>query len=535
MKKKILITLITTMTMMTLITSSIIAFVFNNEFITLQKQHLKEQASLIEKGIAIDGVSYLEQLNDDDYRITYLDANGNVIFDNQSKSTENHLQRNEIQDAIIYGEGSTIRYSDTLGLRTVYHAIQMSDGTIVRLSKSYDTLQLLAIRLLTPLLWIALATIVICMYISYQLAEHIVKIINNVNLDAPLQTHRLKELDSFFYRLHHKNINMNRQIDYYAQQTEQYQQMDAHLNQGILLLNQDHNIICANHAAKQILTPSSLQSPPLKTLINQTFISKPQNQTIELNNRHIHIYSEPIYENGVITGIFMLIDDVTEANAKTQQNMTFNAGFIEQIKQPLQKILHDADNLQQHQLTFDEQESCYTQIHQQSKQALQLIEDIVRLKQIRETDVSKKALLNLADIVHETLPQFEEMMQKRQLQINSDLKESVICAHPQYIREITKQLLKNAMQYAKKNITICTYVFHHNSYLVIQDDGPGIPIQDQPHIFETFFRSQDSHGSGLGLTIVKMALQECQGSIKVRSSAKNGTTMKVRFSSHNNI
>ena len=103
---------------------------------------LRTELILCTSAVERDGLDYLESLTDGEYRITWISEDGTVLFDSKVKNDhmENHLEREEIREALLSGDGESVRRSDTLKEKQLYTEHKLSDGTILRLSESYMTL-----------------------------------------------------------------------------------------------------------------------------------------------------------------------------------------------------------------------------------------------------------------------------------------------------------------------------------------------------------------------------------------------------------
>lgn len=112
--------------------------VLYNYFTGVQMRQLHIQADLAARAVESGGLAYLESLADDDCRITWIDPQGSVLFDNRTSrlGMENHLEREEIVDALKLGKGESKRYSTTLLERQLYCAVRLADGSVLRLSSS---------------------------------------------------------------------------------------------------------------------------------------------------------------------------------------------------------------------------------------------------------------------------------------------------------------------------------------------------------------------------------------------------------------
>ena len=168
-----------------------------NEIIELQNE-----CSLVIKGYKLDGISYLESIEDSSLRVTLIDLDGNVIFDNQldESEMENHASREEFKEAKENGYGISKRYSSSL-LKTFYYVAYKLDNNIIRVSKVADsTLYILFINL-WPLYIVSIVLIICAILLGFLLSKKIVDPINNINLEHPLENNKYKEIEPLLIRI----------------------------------------------------------------------------------------------------------------------------------------------------------------------------------------------------------------------------------------------------------------------------------------------------------------------------------------------
>ena len=146
-----------------LISSCVLMACLYEYFGSIREDALRDEMKLAIRGVQTEGTDYLENVKADGYRLTWIDKDGSVIYDtvrdNQIK--ENHLQREEVQEALNTGTGDSRRFSDTLLEKTIYYAKKMDDGTVLRISVSAATAGLLAIGMIPPVLFILIIALVL--------------------------------------------------------------------------------------------------------------------------------------------------------------------------------------------------------------------------------------------------------------------------------------------------------------------------------------------------------------------------------------
>ena len=185
-------------TLITIVSSISFSSIYEkNEIIELQNE-----CSLVIKGYELDDISYLESIEDSSLRVTLIDLEGNVIFDNQldESEMENHASREEFKEAKENGYGISKRYSSTL-LKTFYYVAYKLDNNIIRVSKVADsTLYILFINL-WPLYIVSIVLIICSILLGFLLSKKIVDPINNINLEHPLENNKYKEIEPLLIRI----------------------------------------------------------------------------------------------------------------------------------------------------------------------------------------------------------------------------------------------------------------------------------------------------------------------------------------------
>ncbi len=156
-------------------------------FTTLQKNQLRNEMELAARGVTLSGTDYLKEIKADDFRITWIDAKGKVLYDSEadSKVMENHLEREEVKQALEKGYGEATRYSNTLADKQLYAAERLPDGTVLRLSIVQAAVWMLLIGFARPIIFVVFIALALSGVLASRLAKRIVKPINEIDLDHP--------------------------------------------------------------------------------------------------------------------------------------------------------------------------------------------------------------------------------------------------------------------------------------------------------------------------------------------------------------
>lgn len=542
MKKKLFKNILLSMVVTLTVCMSLMILVLNKNFVKIEIGQLAKEATLASSGVENDGESYLESINDPDYRITWLDSAGNVLYDTQvnSATMENHSSREEFKKAMSEGEGSSIRYSSTMLQQNIYYAVKLSDNTVLRVAETYDSVLFLTLRLLTPILWIYILAIAISGFLANYLAKRISKPINEIDLDHPLSKSSYEEIQPLLKRVDSQNKQIKKQMDDLHQKKKEFNSVTDNISEGLILLNKENEVVSINNAARQLFQTEDqnviLSTEEIKDLIEKAKQGKEAETILRKDEAIIHVIANPIYSHSVFTGISILAFDVTNTYEAERTRKEFTANVSHELKTPLQTIMGSAELLQNHLVKQDDIPSFYEKIHQESSRMLTLIDDIIRLSQLDESSQVEENTLRINDSAKEAINSLKESAKKKNIQIQTNLNEAFIKANSRLIYEIIYNLIDNAIRYSNNDssIEVSTYTDIHHAYLKVKDNGIGIPLEDQSRIFERFYRVDKSHsratgGTGLGLSIVKHAVKLSHGTIALESELNKGSTFTVTF------
>lgn len=543
MKKKLFKNILLSMIVTLTVCMSLMILVLNKNFVKIEIGQLAKEATLASSGVENDGESYLESINDPDYRITWLDSAGNVLYDTQvnSATMENHSSREEFKKAMSEGEGSSIRYSSTMLQQNIYYAVKLSDNTVLRVAETYDSVLFLTLRLLTPILWIYILAIAISGFLANYLAKRISKPINEIDLDHPLSKPSYEEIQPLLKRVDSQNKQIKKQMDDLHQKKKEFNSVTDNISEGLILLNKETEVVSINNAARQLFQTEDqnaiIATEEIKDLIEKAKQGKEAETILRKDEAIIRVIANPIYSHSVFTGISILAFDVTNTYEAERTRKEFTANVSHELKTPLQTIMGSAELLQNHLVKQDDIPSFYEKIHQESSRMLTLIDDIIRLSQLDESSQVEENTLRINDSAKEAINSLKESAKKKNIQIQANLNEAFIKANSRLIYEIIYNLIDNAIRYSNNDssIEVSTYTDTHHAYLKVKDNGIGIPLEDQSRIFERFYRVDKSHsratgGTGLGLSIVKHAVKLSHGTIALESELNKGSTFTVTFS-----
>lgn len=530
---------------------SIVLFmgVLYDYFSGIQKSQLKMQTELAAQAAAHEGMDFFDGLDVQNYRITWIAADGSVRYDSKSNTAEmeNHLEREEVRQAFSKGFGESSRYSATLLERSFYCAKRLPDGTVLRLSIAQNTWPTLLLGMLQPICAIFLAAMVLSLVLSYRLSKKIVKPLNELDLDHPLENGKYDELSPLLRRIDAQQRQIKRQSGELRQKQEEFETVTSGMKEGIVLLNRKGTVLSVNHAAARILeAPSSPagchilslnRSLELQELLRSSQNGEYAEVVIKINGGEYQLNASPVVSEGEISGIVLLLFDVGEKRKAEQLRREFTANVSHELKTPLQTISGCSELLSNGLVKQEDIAKFGGQIYSEAQRMISLIEDIIKLSHLDEgsggfphEDVD---LFALANTVLETLKE-----EAAAAKVSLTLKGQPVRLHgvAQLLESILFNLCDNAIKYNRENGSVTVEIGREEAgaFLSVSDTGIGIPAEYQERVFERFYRvdksrSKEVGGTGLGLSIVKHAVKLHHGEIQVKSAVGAGTTVTVQF------
>ncbi|MDD7506881.1 MAG: ATP-binding protein [Clostridiales bacterium] len=509
---------------------------------------LKEALSLVSAGVNENGTEYLENLDSSIFRFTLVDDDGTVLYDSlvDASEMENHLNREEIAQALESGSGSSVRKSSTLTERTFYEAVRLENGKVLRISMSQVTVGALILDMLPAVIVIAFISIVVALVLSHTMSSGIVKSLDNLDLDHPAENDAYEEITPILTKLDKQRKQINRQMQELKQKSDEFKQITASMNEGLVLLDKNGVIISINKAAKKLFgTDDSAVGRDFLTVDRRTEMSHAVEKALEgkhsefreeRNGSEYRFIINRTESEGKTVGVVILCLDVTESAYAERNRREFTANVSHELKTPLQSIIGSAELLENGLVKPEDTKRFVGNIKSEATRLVSLINDIIRLSQLDENSESASESVDLYDITKEVVEVLSASAAKKRVRISLDGEPCVMNGVRRYLYEIVYNLCDNAIRYNKEggSVTVGLNKNADNVILKVSDTGIGIPVEHQSRVFERFYRVDKSHsketgGTGLGLSIVKHAVAYHGGRIKLDSTVGEGTTVTVEF------
>lgn len=518
-------------------------------FSAVGQNQLRTQVDLASQGVINEGRGYFKGLEAKNYRITWIGTDGGVLYDSvfEAEEMENHFQREEVKEALAEGYGESSRYSSTLTEHYLYSAKRLPDGTVLRLSVTQNSLLILTLGMLQPIIVLFAVAIILSIVLASRLSKKIVKPLNDLDLDEPLSSAIYDELSPLLHRIDIQQRQIRRQKEELKRKQSEFDTVTGGMAEGIVLLNQKGAILSINRAAAELLETdifavgkdivSVNRNPALIELLHKAEKSEHAETVIELDTGSYQIDASSVLSNGEIIGTVLLLLDVTEKRKSEQIRREFTANVSHELKTPLHTISGSAELMANGMVKSEDIPEFSGRIYTEALRMIQLVEDIIRLSHLDESaEDMKREETDLFRITEGVIQTLKPQAENAGVLLELGGKRAVLSGIPQLLNSIVYNLCDNAIKYNRKGGSVSVTVRDEKTYvsLSVADTGIGIPAEHRERIFERFYRVDKSHsrevgGTGLGLSIVKHAARLHGAVIELQSVVDRGTVVTVQF------
>ncbi|WP_419502883.1 ATP-binding protein [Candidatus Allofournierella excrementavium] len=519
-------------------------------FETQLSDELRNELEYLAPNVERDGLGYLERLGDGQNRLTLIDADGTVLFDSDADPTqmENHADRPEVIQAIAEGAGESSRYSETLTEKTINCAILLENGQVLRISSTqYSSMALLAS--LTPsLLLVLIFAALVAVTIAYKLSQRLTKPLNEIDLEHPqVNQAPYDELKPLLRRLHHQNRQIREQIQQLQAQKRQFTAITDNMREGFLVLDADGLVLSYNSSATRLLQPEKpLDGRNIRELTDEpdfleSLHGAQEGEHVEslvpLHGRICQLFANPVYQESTLTGIVLVLLDVTEQQEREGLRREFSANVSHELKTPLTSIAGIAEIMKSGMIAPADVPHFAGKIYDESQRLIQLVRDIIRISQLDENNIHDTPVpVELKKCAARNLSLLESAADAADVTLLLEGEEAVIQAVPAILDEMVYNLCENAVKYNKPGGSVTVTVRSDAAHVTLEvaDTGIGIAPEHHSRVFERFYRVDKSHskeigGTGLGLSIVKHGAAFHHAQVELESALDKGTTVRIIF------
>ena len=533
-----------------LIASTLILVAFVGDYNSDQtKEAMHADAVYIAKAMETEGISYLEQLPKQSQRITWIDADGTVLFDSYAdvSQMENHGEREEVVEALKTGRGESTRYSTTLAEKTENYAIKLSDGTILRLSVT--SLSALSIFLsMTQLLALVLViALILAGFLASKTSKSIVKPLENVDLKHPEQAEIYDEMAPFLRRITVQNKLISKQMQDRQRRQREFETITENMQEGLLVLDAKGEVLSCNKGARRLLGVDHVPEKENVFALNRTegfrrcitaaLAGNHEEVTMESDSRSYQLLANPVTEDGLVAGVVLLLFDNTEKADREKLRREFTANVSHELKTPLTSISGFAEIMKNGMVKAEDVPRFAHNIYDEAQRLISMVQDIIQLSRLDEAqETMEKTEVNVALIAETVAKRLEGQAAQRNIVFHIETESAVLSGVPHVLEEMIYNLCDNAIRYNKDIVSVTLKVEKHpdDITVTVADTGIGIPYGEQERVFERFYRvsrsrSKEIDGTGLGLSIVKHGALLHQATVKMESEVDKGTTIRLIF------
>ena len=514
----------------------------------VEENQLRDELSLAAAAVEDGGTDYLSQLTADCCRLTWIAADGSVLYDTKTntESLENHASRAEVSQALATGTGESTRYSSTLMEKTMYYAQRLDDGTVLRISISRATVGMIAVGMIQPLLIVLIVALILSGLLARRLSRRIVDPLNSLDLEHPLDNDAYEELSPLLKRIHRQHVEIQTQLRELREKTDEFTQITGSMREGLVLLDEHGSILSINAAAQALFGADAQcvgrnfltieRSHEISAAIQAAAADGHSEVRAERAGRVYQFDISRITSDGKFLGTVILAFDITEQEFAERNRREFTANVSHELKTPLQGIIGSAELIENGMVKPEDLPRFVGHIHAEAARLVTLIDDIIRLSQLDEGDAMPTEPVDLLAVSQEAAENLHDAAAARNVTVSVTGQPAVLPGVRRLIYEIVYNLCDNAIKYNRDGgrVDVTVAADAGGSSITVADTGIGIAPEHQGRVFERFYRVDKSHskasgGTGLGLSIVKHAVQLHHGHIELESTPGTGTTIRVVF------
>ena len=509
---------------------------------------LAQSTAYIARGVESQGMDYLSGGLPEDRRITWIGAGGEVLFDNWQTAAdmENHGEREEVHEAMLLGRGTASRYSSTLSQKTVYYALRLSDGSVLRLADTQYSVWVLVLQAMQPVVLMMLLAFCLALWLAGRVSRQLVEPINAIDLNEPGDEAPYEELSPLIGKIRSQNRQIQRQVETLRQRREEFDAITENMSEGLLVIDQETRVLSHNSAALKLLGcerpveegESVLaldREAGFRRCVEEALAGRRREELLERDGECRRVFASPVEQDGVQNGAVLIVLDVTEKEQREALRREFTANVSHELKTPLTSILGTAEILENGLVKTEDIPHFAGNIHREAQRLIGLVNDIIKLSRLDEGGPAGQwETVSLRGVAEGVLDQLALAAERKQVTLALEGDCGPVRGVPQIVEEIIYNLCDNAVAYnhAGGSVTVTVSDTPEGGRVTVRDTGIGIPREAQGRVFERFYRVDKSHssgGTGLGLSIVKHGAAYLGAQVTLESEPGKGSTFILTF------
>lgn len=555
MRKKILTSVIITVLFALIIACSSFVVLYNYQDLNSTKKSLKDFANYIVNvnGDYEDLISGY-RINNTPVRCTVIDKNGNVVYDSVDKDLNTHRDRDEVIKANKYGEGYSTRISETTGKKTVYYAEKLEDGTILRASLPFETIDIFEPTNLKVCIGIVTIVMLFSVSLSMKLVRTIIEPLKNLenvtariaggDLNIRVKSLSNDEIGSLGKTFNNMADQLQAKIREVVDKQNRLESILRSMESGVIAVDGDDTVITINPYAKRVFgirrdisgekISKYIKDYDINTFLNEEDDSEKEVKILDPVERELRIKKASIIDGIDRIGKVIAVQDISDIKRLENMRSQFVANVSHELKTPLTSIKGFTETLKY--VEDEETRKKFLDIIEKEADRLgRLINDILILSKI-ESDISGEEDEFLPNkVVDDVINMVKVLADNKNITIELDERNyDLLFGDKDRFLQLVLNIVENSIKYSNEGSTvkISSFTKGDNYNLIVEDNGIGIPKEDIPRIFERFYRvdkARKSGGTGLGLAIVKHIVKTFNGNIKVESVLGVGSKFIIQI------
>ena len=534
-----------------LLSSLLVTIVYYANSDARMKSEVREETRFVRGAVELSGQDYLATVENTANRITLIDTDGTVLYDNQADpaTMENHSDREEFQEASTAGAGEATRISDTIAEQTFYYAVKLQNGQVLRVAATTDSVFAAVLAVLPWILGVEVLVAVCTVLFSNFLTKKIVAPINRLDLDHPADNEIYDELSPLLGKISRQNEVIAQQMKSLREKQEEFTSITENMSEGFLVLDNNTDILSYNTSALRLLGAEAVpaeshvsalalnRSAGFRSAVDGALAGKRSEQLVRQGGRCCQVMANPVLRDGEVEGAVVVILDITEREERENLRREFTANVSHELKTPLTSISGFAEIIKNGIVKPEDIPRFAGNIYEESQRLVTLVDDILNLSRLDEADVQlEREDFDLSSLARDVAGRLKASAKKNGVVITVIGDKAEINGVKSIVDEMVFNLVDNAVKYNKKNgrVTINVEKTGAGTALTVMDTGIGIPQADVDRVFERFYRVDKSHskeigGTGLGLSIVKHGAAFHNAKVSLQSTEGEGTTVRLVF------
>lgn len=482
-------------------------------------------------------------------RVTLIGADGVVKYDSAVDAAlmENHSDRREFKEALEKGESTVSRLSETLLEKNIYFAVRLADNSVLRVAKTQYSFSKMLLGALQPIMIVVFVSVALALALSSAITKKLLKPINNIDLENVEDAVTYEEFTPFLRKIADQRNSITAAANEIELKRRELAAITDNMSEGMLALAEDGRVISSNISARRLLlaeegmTGESVfawnRAEAFRRVVSQALDGAHSEGKLVFGSSVYYVTASPVKQGEQSIGAVVLIVDITLREENERIRREFTANVSHELKTPLTSISGYAEIIENGIARADDIPRFAGNIYKEASRMIELVNDIIKLSRLDEAGfMGQTEQLDLREIAESAAATVRAAAEAAGIEITVAGDPVTIKGVRSLVYDIIFNLCDNAVKFGHSggHVRIGVTEVCGAARLTVEDDGVGIPHDEQERIFERFYRvdksrSKQSAGTGLGLSIVKHAAAYLSAAVSVESEPGRGATFTIIF------